>query len=48
MIQSGIVCWAIEDPAVIEGMGQIPRHHFVTKEFLDEAVDTHPPSIGCR
>jgi protein-L-isoaspartate O-methyltransferase len=48
MIQSGIVGWAIEDPAAIEGMGQIRHHRFVTEEFLDEAVDNHPLPIGCR
>ena len=47
MIQSGNVGWAIEDPAVIEGIGQIPRHRFVTEEFLDEAIDNHPLPIGC-
>ena len=47
MIHSGIVGWAIEDPPAIEGMRQIPRHRFVTEEFLDEAIDNHPLPIGC-
>jgi protein-L-isoaspartate(D-aspartate) O-methyltransferase len=46
MVQTGIVGWGIEDPAVIEAMGRVPRHRFVPEEFLDEAYDNHPLPIG--
>jgi len=46
MVQTGVVGWGIEDPAVIEVMGRVPRHRFVPEEFLDEAYDNRPLPIG--
>lgn len=46
MVENGIVGWGIDDPAVIEVMGTVPRHCFVPDEFQEEAYDNHPLPIG--
>jgi protein-L-isoaspartate(D-aspartate) O-methyltransferase len=46
MVQEGVVGWGIEDPAVIQAMGQVPRHEFVPGRYLDQAYENHPLPIG--
>ena len=46
MVADGIVGWGIEDRAVIETMGRVPRHVFVPDEYLDQAYENHPLPIG--
>lgn len=46
MVTDGIVGLGIEDPAVIETMGRVPRHLFVPDEYLDQAYANHPLPIG--
>ncbi len=41
-----IMAWGIDDPAVLETMGRVPRHEFVPAEFLSQAYDNHPLPIG--
>jgi protein-L-isoaspartate(D-aspartate) O-methyltransferase len=46
MVAEGIVGWGVDDPAVIEVMGRVPRHEFVPVEYLDRAYANHPLPIG--
>ena len=46
MVADGIVGWGIEDQAVIDTMGRVPRHVFVPDEYLDQAYENHPLPIG--
>ena len=46
MVADGIIGWGIEDQAVIETMGRVPRHVFVPDEYLDQAYENHPLPIG--
>ncbi len=46
MVESGIVAWGIRDPAIVEAMGQVPRHEFVPVEYIDQAYENHPLPIG--
>ncbi|NIS82381.1 MAG: protein-L-isoaspartate(D-aspartate) O-methyltransferase [Anaerolineales bacterium] len=46
MVRTGIVGWGITDPAVIEVMGNVPRHAFVPEEYLSQAYNNHPLPIG--
>ena len=46
MVETGVVGWGIEDQAVIEAMGAVPRHEFVPEEFLPQAYNNHPLPIG--
>ncbi len=46
MVETGIVGWGIEDPAVIEAMRVVPRHEFVPSEYLDLAYANQPLPIG--
>jgi protein-L-isoaspartate(D-aspartate) O-methyltransferase len=46
MVQEGIVDWGIQSPEVIRAMGEVPRHLFVTDEYLDMAYENHPLPIG--
>lgn len=46
MVAVGIVGLGIDDPAVIEAMGRVPRHFFVPDEYLDQAYENHPLPIG--
>jgi protein-L-isoaspartate(D-aspartate) O-methyltransferase len=36
----------VRDPAVLEVMGRVPRHLFVSPEYRREAYDDYPLSIG--
>jgi protein-L-isoaspartate(D-aspartate) O-methyltransferase len=46
MVERGIVAWGIDDPAVIDVMGTVPRHEFVPEEYLHLAYENHPLPIG--
>jgi protein-L-isoaspartate(D-aspartate) O-methyltransferase len=46
MVQSGIIDWGIKDEAVIQAMGTVPRHLFVTDMYQDQAYANHPLPIG--
>ncbi len=46
MVLSGITGWGIKDEAVIEAMGAVPRHLFVTEQYQDQAYANHPLPIG--
>lgn len=46
MVQTGIVNWGIKDTAVVEAMGVVPRHLFVTEEYQNQAYANHPLPIG--
>jgi len=46
MVEQGVIGWGITDEVVIEAMGRVPRHEFVTADYLDQAYDNHPLPIG--
>lgn len=46
MVESGLVAWGIHDLAIVEVMGEVPRHEFVPVEYLDQAYENHPLPIG--
>ena len=46
MVETGIIGWGVEDPAVIEAMRIVPRHEFVPSEYLDLAYANQPLPIG--
>lgn len=46
LVQEGIIGWGITDEAVIEVMGRVPRHEFVSPEYLNQAYNNHPLPIG--
>jgi len=46
MVESGIIAYGIEDQAVIEVMGRVPRHEFVPEAYLEQAYANHPLPIG--
>ena len=46
LVASLVHDWGISDPDVIRAMQEVPRHEFVTDEYLDQAYDNHPLPIG--
>jgi protein-L-isoaspartate(D-aspartate) O-methyltransferase len=46
MVQEGIIGFGIEDEEVIEAMGSVPRHEFVTEQYVGQAYENHPLPIG--
>jgi len=46
MVIRSIEGWGIEDAAVIEVMGIVPRHEFVPEQYLDQAYENYPLPIG--
>jgi protein-L-isoaspartate(D-aspartate) O-methyltransferase len=46
MVETGIIGWGVEDPAVIEAMRTVPRHAFVPADYLDLAYANQPLPIG--
>lgn len=46
MVETGIIGWGVEDPAVIEAMRTVPRHAFVPPDYLDLAYANQPLPIG--
>ena len=46
MVQEDIESRGISDPAVLEAMRMVPRHAFVSSEYLSQAYNDHPLPIG--
>jgi protein-L-isoaspartate(D-aspartate) O-methyltransferase len=46
MVENGVIGWGITDQAVIQVMGQVPRHAFVPEDLLHLAYQNHPLPIG--
>ncbi|OGO17514.1 MAG: protein-L-isoaspartate O-methyltransferase [Chloroflexi bacterium RBG_16_48_8] len=46
MVSGGVVGWGVEDEAVIEAMGVVPRHEFVPPDYLNQAYENIPLPIG--
>ena len=46
MVKDGLIAWGITDPAVIQVMGQVPRHQFLPEDLVDLAYENHPLPIG--
>ena len=46
MVKQQISDRGVTDPAVLAAMERVPRHAFVTTEFLDRAYNDHPLPIG--
>lgn len=46
MVEGGVIAWGIDDPEVIEAMETVPRHEFVSEEYLHLAYENHPLPIG--
>ena len=46
MITEDIEERGLSNPAVLEAMNTVPRHVFVTKEYLSQSYDDHPLPIG--
>ena len=46
MMETAIIAGGIQDRAVIDAMGTVPRHIFVPAEFQDQAYANHPLPIG--
>ena len=46
MVENQIEARGVTDSAVLEAMRTVPRHEFVTEEYLDQAYADHPLPIG--
>ena len=46
MVEEQLIPRGIDDPAVLEAMGRIPRHLFVDEGLAVSAYDDHPLPIG--
>ncbi|MCL5985391.1 MAG: protein-L-isoaspartate(D-aspartate) O-methyltransferase [Actinobacteria bacterium] len=46
MVESQIEARGIKDRAVLEAMKKVPRHKFVTEDYIDQAYNDHPLPIG--
>ena len=46
LVEEGIVALGVEDEAVLDAMLDVPRHRFVTEQYLSQAYDNHPLPIG--
>jgi protein-L-isoaspartate(D-aspartate) O-methyltransferase len=46
MVDSQIVARGVSNPVVLRAMRAVPRHEFVTTDYLDQAYDDHPLPIG--
>ncbi|MFQ5943296.1 MAG: protein-L-isoaspartate(D-aspartate) O-methyltransferase [Anaerolineales bacterium] len=46
LVETGIIGYGIQDPAVIRAMRTVPRHKFVPSEYRDLAYGNHPLPIG--
>lgn len=46
MVETGVLAWGVEDPAVLEAMETVPRHEFVPVGYLSMAYENHPLPIG--
>ena len=46
LVETGVIGYGIEDPAVIQAIRAVPRHRFVPPEYWDQAYENHPLPIG--
>ncbi len=46
MVDTQIISRGVKDPRVIEAMLKIPRHLFVSREYIDQAYEDYPLPIG--
>ena len=46
MVDTQIEARSVEDASVLEAMRAVPRHEFVTDQYLDQAYADHPLPIG--
>ncbi len=46
MVDSQIEARGVSNPLVLKAMRAVPRHEFVTADYLDQAYDDHPLPIG--
>ncbi len=46
LVRSGVVGWGIDDEAVVEVMGVVPRHEFVPPEYVSQAYANIALPIG--
>lgn len=46
MVENQIEARGVDDIAVLEAMRTVPRHEFVTEDYLDQAYADHPLPIG--
>jgi len=46
MVKEGIIGYGITDDKVIAALRGVPRHAFVTEEYLSQAYENHPLPIG--
>jgi protein-L-isoaspartate(D-aspartate) O-methyltransferase len=46
MVDAQIVARGVSNPLVLRAMRAVPRHEFVTPDYLDQAYDDHPLPIG--
>ncbi|MGI6375321.1 MAG: protein-L-isoaspartate(D-aspartate) O-methyltransferase [Anaerolineae bacterium] len=46
MVSRQIAARGVDDPAVLAAMRAVPRHEYVPAEYLPQAYEDHPVSIG--
>lgn len=46
MLEEQIIARGIKDKKVIDAMGKVPRHEFVTEDYKDNAYEDRPLPIG--
>ena len=46
MVNNQIEFRGVDNPIVLEAMRTVPRHHFVSAQYLDQAYADHPLPIG--
>lgn len=46
MVEEGVIAYGITDDEVIAALSSVPRHAFVTEEYLSQAYENHPLPIG--
>jgi protein-L-isoaspartate(D-aspartate) O-methyltransferase len=46
MVKTGVVGWGITDEAVVNAMGEVPRHEFVPPEYFNQAYENYALPIG--
>jgi protein-L-isoaspartate(D-aspartate) O-methyltransferase len=46
MVSDQIIPQDVTDPIVLQAMRRVPRHEFVSPEYLDQSYENHPLPIG--
>lgn len=46
MVEEGVIGYGVTDDEVIAALRDVPRHAFVTEEYLSQAYENHPLPIG--